>query len=302
MPVTPRCSPMIIFSFNICGFGGPTKLASLKLLLHQVKPDIVFLQETLVDGEKVKSLFLQCLLNWNVVSLDSNGRSGGLLTGWNPTYAEFCAFGTTTCIFLEGRLKHSEDTVKLLNCYAPYKDREALWQQISDSGLLREDNLIVGGDLNFTLSAREVWGNLARIDPLAEYFSNILLNSGLVDVQPTLLSPTWRNGRAGIAGISKRLDHFLLDENLLGNHSNIRSWVINSTISDHNLICLQFEMSSRKSAPPFKFNSLWISDPGFIALVRSTWKEMNSWANNSSIHLLCSKLKHLKKLLFNGRF
>jgi hypothetical protein len=41
----------------------------------------------------------------------------------------------------------------------PYKDREPFWQQLSDSGLLCEDNLIIGGDLNFTLSAREVWGN-----------------------------------------------------------------------------------------------------------------------------------------------
>jgi hypothetical protein len=53
-------------------------------------------------------------------------------------------------------------------------------------------------------------------------------------------------------------------------------------------------VASRSSAPPFKFNSSWITDPGFLSLVRSTWEEMKSWTNNSSILLLCSKLKHLK--------
>jgi exonuclease III len=115
---------MIILSFNLHGFGGPTKIASLKLLLKQVNPDIVFLQETLVDGEKAKRLFLQCLPMWNVVALDPSGRSGGLLSGWNPTYAELCAFGTSAGIYLEGRFKQSAEKIKLLNCYAPYKDRE----------------------------------------------------------------------------------------------------------------------------------------------------------------------------------
>jgi hypothetical protein len=140
-----------------------------------------------------------------------------------------------------------------------------------------------------------VWGNLAQSDPLAHYFSNILINSVLLDVQPTQLAPTQRNGRDGLDGISKRLDWFLIDENLLGNHRNIQSWIINSSISDHNPICLQIEKTSRKLAPPFKFNSSWILDLGFITNIRDTWKEMRSWSDNSSIHLMCSELKQLKK-------
>jgi len=129
---------MIIFSLNLRGFGSPIKLASIKKLLQQIKRDIVFLQETLVEGDKEKSLFLQCLPHWNAVALDSHGRSGGLLSSWNPTYVKFCAFGTIAGLFLEGRLKHSKDTIKLLNFYAPYKNREPFWQQISHFGLLCE--------------------------------------------------------------------------------------------------------------------------------------------------------------------
>jgi exonuclease III len=96
---------MIILSFNIRGFGGPLKLASLKALFKQINPDIVFLQETLVVGDKDKCLFLQCFPSWNVVARDPCGRSGGFLSGWNPTFAELCSFGTTAGIYLEGRFK-----------------------------------------------------------------------------------------------------------------------------------------------------------------------------------------------------
>ena len=147
---------MIFLSFNLCGFGGPTKTTTLKLLLNQVNLDVVFLQEKLVDAQKAKTLFLHFLSKWDVVSLNPNGRLGGILSGWNPSYAEFCAYGTSAGILLEGKFKQSVGRYKLLNCYAPYKDKELFWQPIIDSGLLCKEGLIVGGDLKFTLIDREV--------------------------------------------------------------------------------------------------------------------------------------------------
>jgi hypothetical protein len=75
------------------------------------------------------------------VALDPCGRSGGLLSGWNPTFVELSALDTLAGIYLEGRIKQSTDKVKLLNCYAPYKDRELLWIPIFQSGLLKEKEL-----------------------------------------------------------------------------------------------------------------------------------------------------------------
>jgi hypothetical protein len=115
---------MIILSLNICGFGGPHKIASIKVLFSQINPDIIFIQETLVSRDKAIKLFLQCVPSWNVVALDPCGRSGGLLSGWNPSFVEITSLDTLAGIYLEGRTKQSVDLVKLLNCYAPYKDRE----------------------------------------------------------------------------------------------------------------------------------------------------------------------------------
>lgn len=41
-----------------------------------------------------------------------------------------------------------------------------------DEGLLLDPCLIVGGDLNFTISAKEFWGHGSRLDPLI-LFSHI---------------------------------------------------------------------------------------------------------------------------------
>jgi hypothetical protein len=51
------------------------------------------------------------------------------------------------------------------------------------------------------------------------------INHSLVDLAPDTLVPTWRNGRAGGAGIAKRLDRALVAESLLLEVGRYRSWV-----------------------------------------------------------------------------
>jgi len=46
---------MIFLSLNIEGVGGPLKSPSMHRLLNRTNPDIVFLQETLVDEKKARS-------------------------------------------------------------------------------------------------------------------------------------------------------------------------------------------------------------------------------------------------------
>jgi exonuclease III len=77
---------MILLSLNIRGVGGPHKLPSLRRLLDINKPDIIFLQETLVDEEKARKFLFSLCPSWMVCALSSMGKSGGLLAAWNPTH------------------------------------------------------------------------------------------------------------------------------------------------------------------------------------------------------------------------
>jgi hypothetical protein len=140
----------------------------------------------------------------------------------------------------------------------------------------------------------EIWPEVTLLQTFYKPHTMVFRFSGY---KPTKMAPTWRNGRAGTTGISKRLDRFLLEESLIGNHSKIRSWIINSTILDHNLICLQLESSTLKFPPPFKFNTSWITDLDFTSLIKKMWHSMENWSDPSSIQLLCAKLKNLKKVV-----
>lgn len=76
-------------------------------------------------------------------------------------------------------------------------------------------NVILVGDLNFTLSSHEIWGTLVHMDPMSEFFNIFLISKGLMDVEPVIISPIWSNGRRGDDGVSKRLDRFLFSNSLV---------------------------------------------------------------------------------------
>jgi exonuclease III len=52
---------MILLSLNIRGVGGSLKFPSLRRLLSNTKPDIIFFQETLVPEEKARKFMYSTL-------------------------------------------------------------------------------------------------------------------------------------------------------------------------------------------------------------------------------------------------
>jgi hypothetical protein len=62
----------------------------------------------------------------------------------------------------------------VINIYGPYVDRILLWESVGEANMLRNPFTIVGGDLNFSLSLREVWGPHPREDRQRLFFSSFL--------------------------------------------------------------------------------------------------------------------------------
>lgn len=180
---------MILFSFNIRGLGDDPKFLALKCVFAVIKPDIVFIQETMADSAKACHCFLKIFPGWEVCVVDYQGHSGGLLCIWNPYVVYFVSYSSFAGIILEGNIKGFDERVVFLNCYSPYKDQEPFWKRVVDCGLLQEIYMIIGGDLNFTVSPSEIWGS-KRNDPLASFLSDVFHNFGLEDDWPIPLEPT----------------------------------------------------------------------------------------------------------------
>ena len=138
----------------------------------------------------------------------------------------------------------------LLYCYGPYINQESFWNAISRGGLLSLPNLVLAGDLNLTLNASEIWGTRAQLDPLGPFFSKLFSDHKLVDVAPSYAGPTWRNGRMGEDGISKRLDGFVLSDQLISSLPRHRVWAHRCGISDHFPVLLEWREQQIPCAYP----------------------------------------------------
>jgi endonuclease/exonuclease/phosphatase family metal-dependent hydrolase len=232
---------MILLSLNLRGVGGTLKVASMRRLLRKTKPDIIFLQETLVDEKKARLFMLNFFPGWLSCVVSSVGNSGGLLVTWDPNKLVLDPFLCCGGILLSGSSLENNKQICLLNVYGPCNERKYFWEQVASRGLLAYNNLIVAGDLNFTTRADEVWGASTHLDKLVGFFKDLFQENHLVDFLPDVLVPTWRNGRAGVDNIAKRLDRILVSENLLSEVGRFRSWVEYPFISDHAPVVAQFE-------------------------------------------------------------
>jgi exonuclease III len=76
---------MILLSLNIRGVGGLQKTTSFRRLLSLTHPDIIFLQETLVDSKKARHFLNIFFPTWYICTVSSLGTSGGLVVAWDPT-------------------------------------------------------------------------------------------------------------------------------------------------------------------------------------------------------------------------
>ena len=77
------------------------------------------------------------------------------------------------------------------------------------------------------------------MDPSAPYFSNLLMDSKLIDLEPQPLKPTWSNRRLGEERIAKQLDRFLISEDLREEDFVFKQWVDSGVDLDHLPIFLE---------------------------------------------------------------
>ena len=162
---------MKLMSFNSRGLAGPVKKSAFIRVLTLEHPDVILLQETLGVGEVIKERLENWLSGWSFVTLDANGRSGGLAVGWRKCCVKLVnAWGMDSVL---GAELHSEElgfSLSVLNVYGPYLNRAPFWDSLLHHPLVNGDSLVMGGDFNFSLGQNEVWGSRARANSMTGFF------------------------------------------------------------------------------------------------------------------------------------
>ena len=278
---------------NIRGFGGIPKQKSLTSLFYSLKPDMILIQETRCDHFTSLRHFSKLKPIWKFCALDSHGLSGGLLSSWNPHITQCKAFHSFASILLKDRFKGDDYFFSILNYYGPYTNRVTFWDNVLAGGIFKYPNLILDGDLNFTFSDSDIWGINARMDHMVHYFKYLLDSSNMVELNPYHTGPTWRNGRTGTEGVSKRLERFLVSLQLIPVLNSYHSWIHPFEISHHYPVCLEWSLSPSCHNYPFKFNRAWLLEQGFPDIVHSSWNSQLHCSLDPMTSLTC-KLKSLK--------
>lgn len=262
---------MIFVSWNCKGLANKPKKLALKEMVVCYNPDILLLQDTLGKSTEVETTLSSILPGWLFLAVDSIRHSGGLAMGFREGRLQiFNHWGMAHVIGMEFQSLEFGFPLSILNIYGPCQGRVKFWTDLLSKSMLKSQNLTIGGDLNFSMGKAEAWGPSAREDQLSEFFLNSLCAHNLIDISPIKLKPTWRNRRAGDERIAKRLDRFLICEDLTSRIPMFRQWVGEGGNSNHFPVLLEISKPPHKPAAPFKFNALWLKEESYNRLFRET--------------------------------
>jgi hypothetical protein len=128
---------------------------------------------------------------WAFLGSDACGRSGGLVIGWlSIKIKPLNSWAFEFCLGFEVLVEGLGMTLKILNIYGPHTYMIQFWSSFFRKELLRSKNLIIGGDLNFSLGEAESCGPSAHPYPQTTFFSHLLNTNGFIDIAPVKLLPT----------------------------------------------------------------------------------------------------------------
>lgn len=150
---------MKAISFNCRGTASPDKKLALRRLLRKEPIDLVLLQETLGTTTIITPLLGSMLPGSHFYALDVNGRSRGIALGYNPHSIKMMgAWGGIGFIGADIYSAELGSEIRVLNIYGPCHHRDIFWEMLLGTDIIQAYNLIIGGDLNFSLGFSESWG------------------------------------------------------------------------------------------------------------------------------------------------
>lgn len=230
---------MKMVTLNIRGTGSDEKRRELSSMLAREKPDVLALQETLLEqdvNESFKRLWKHSELGYTQKL--STGRSGGLLLFWNKE-----VWNTSQIIAgnrfrgVIGDWKGKTNKYLLLNVYRPQltSEKRAFWGELTPLIKNFQGCICVMGDFNVVRRPSERSGS--RFKPIAAGdFNSFLSQTELQDVKQGGRRFTW----VSWDGLKmSKLDRFLINKDFADDWEDATAVVADRVFSDHCPVLLK---------------------------------------------------------------
>ena len=276
--------PINFLSLNIRGLGGKKKSRTVFDWLNKIANGVTFLQEThsnIALAETWESYW-----KGKIYCAHGNTNSKGVAILFHPNiqHEVIESIEDVEGRFLILKVKIDNETLVLVNCYLPTKDKErdqcvALSQLVNILCNYSEESFIIGGDFNISLNLDlEKFGG--RMDPkesnkFRTEVQGMLLSFNLEDIIRNALPEekiyTWHNNTKGI---SSRLDYWFVSDHLLNRVTKCN--VKPSLFTDHDRV--HFTLQPPNKVDPrgpgyWKFNTSFLKNLEYVALIKKEIKK-----------------------------
>ncbi|XP_058784155.1 uncharacterized protein LOC131658925 [Vicia villosa] len=245
-----------------------------------------------MDEVKARSFWLSSEVGYSFTN--SSGRSGGLLTLWNPINVEVLSSFKGE-VFLGIKVCWKDNLSYIVNIYLSYvlSKKKCLWNDLlALKESFKDGEWIKGGGFNSIKNSSERKGrDLSMNHKEEELFSEFIDKTLLVDNPCKGKKFSWFGGDGKAMS---RIDLFLLSSNIVNRWEVIGQFIGDRDISDH---CPIWIMTDHLNWGPklFRFNNEWFSFDSFIPFVEKEWKSMKMEGRGN--FLLKEKLRFLKDKL-----
>lgn len=306
-------------SLNCRGLGDWQKRDLIKQSLKVNQFDVCFLQETHCYSINCAKNFNRQFggkMFWSFGSSRSKGVGIWFRPGLNFETINIDRDSEGRLLYL--LVKINNETVKMLNVYAPVipRERKQFFNSL-DPYLQGKCPTILGGDFNCVIDVcldkcggSDLYGNLAS-NNLVHVCENHHMLDAFRTLYPLKQEYSWKNSSTSIFC---RLDRFYISESLLSRVLSATHEPISQTVSDHYIVQMDItlgENSSEEMGPGYwKCNNQILRDPSFQEDFKNLWESLESipeqdcdWWENCKTHfrqllishsMRISRISHLK--------
>ncbi|KAJ0519996.1 putative RNA-directed DNA polymerase [Helianthus annuus] len=282
---------MNILSVNLRGVGNSRKLDWIRGLKTSNKVHFLAIQESkLKDSSDFGFNFLWGRSIFERAVVESHGRSGGLVSMWDPTLFrcnEIIKDRNFLCV--GGVIVASGIRLNLVNVYAPNDQttRRELWANLLGLRNSRQGLWVFMGDFNDVRSPEERF-NSEYVASNADAFNDFILSAALHELAMGGAKFTYMSDRGD--KLSK-LDRFLVCIGFVEIWPAASVVALDRAYSDHRPLLLTM-VSSDYGHIPFRLYNSWFELPGFVDFVLQKCRSF-SFEGPSDL-ALATKLRWLK--------